>query len=216
MAISGIIEFYASSGAPAASYAIDSFIVGSGYDYNYNRFGFFEAGGPGTFVTIGTYQNSTYIVNQNGEAVPSSWNAQSGELTNLKYINDGTVNPNGSGVVDVNTITEQDATFLVHFTHPTGAATTMTNASLRCVAINSQSGVDSVSALVTGLNIYGFEVGQDASWTKLSNDAATNQLTLVDKSSSTVHDYHIGLSVSPINTSINVSFGFVLELEYTL
>lgn len=213
MAISGVIEFYASSGSPAGDYQIDPFVANSGQEHN--RIGFFGDSGPGSFITINTYQDKTFVVNEDGDAVPGAVNTASGELTNLKYINSSSVNPNASGSVGVSTITEMDATLRVQFTEPSGNAVTIQNATLKCVNINAASGVDDEDALASGITMYGFEVGKDSSWSKFSDDAADNELSLADRAgSSIVHDFHIGLSLSPIGTGEKTDFAFLFKLEY--
>lgn len=213
MAVSGIIEFFASSGSPAGSFLLDTFVAGSGTEYN--RIGWFGANGPGSYITISTYQDRTFMVDEEGSPVIAAINAASGELTNLKYINSTQVDPNASGTVLLTTITEQDATLLVHFTHPTGAATTVSNIFLKSVNLNAASGVPDDTVGASGVNIYAFEVAQDSTWTKISNDASPNSIQLGDRASSSIyHDFHIGISASPLLTGEKNNFALVFELEY--
>lgn len=213
MAISGIIEFYASSGSPAGAYQIDHLVAGSGQEYN--RLGWFGDDGPGSFLTIFLHQDRTFVVNEDGNAVPGATNPASGELTNLKYINSTGVDPNSSGVVALNTITELDATLRVRFTEPSGNATTTSNAVLKCVELSATSGIDDEDAIPSNVLVYAAEIGQDSSWTKISDDAGDNELSLGDRAgSSIVHDFHIGLSVSPRITGKKADFGFLFQLEY--
>lgn len=213
MAISGIIEFHASSGSPAYPYQIDQFVAGSGEDYN--RLGWFGDNGPGSFITIFLHQDTTFIVNESGQAVPGATNPASGELTNLKYVNSTNVNPNGSGSVTLSTLTEQDATLRIHFTEPSGNAVTTSNGVFKCVSLNASSGVDNVDTIPSNVLVYAAEIGQDSSWTKISDDAANNELAVGDRAgSSIVHDFHIGISVSPRITGQKSDFGFYFELEY--
>jgi uncharacterized protein YpuA (DUF1002 family) len=136
-------------------------------------------------------------------------------LTNLKYINSSSVNPNGSGAVGVSTITQQDATLRVQFTEPSGNAVVTQNAMLKCVNINAASGVDDEDALASGITMYGFEVAVDSAWSKFSDDAASNELSLANRAGeSIVHDFHIGLSLSPIGTGEKTDFAFLFKLEY--
>lgn len=213
MAVSGVIEFHASSGAPSHPYQLDPFVAGSGTEWN--RFGFFGASGPGSFVTVNTYQDKTFAVNESGVAPDATINAAQGELTNLKFINSASVNPNASGSVGVSTITEPDATIRIQFTEPSGQAVETQNAQLKCVALNAASGVDDEDALVSTVTVQGFEVVQDSAWSKFSDDAADNALSLSSRATaSIVHDYHVGLSVAPINTGENIAFAFLFKLEY--
>jgi len=213
MAISGVIEFHASSGAASHPYQLDPFVAGSGTEWN--RFGFFGASGPGSFVTVNTYQDKTFAVNESGVAPDATINAAQGELANLKYINSGSVNPNASGSVAVSTITDLDATIRVRFTEPSGQAVVTQNAELKCIALNAASGVDDESALVTGVTVQGFETVKDSAWTKFSDDASSNSLSLSSRAGTSImHDYHIALSVAPINTGEKIDFAFLFSLEY--
>ena len=212
-AASGVIEFWASSGSPAGAYQIDPFVANSGQEHN--RIGWFGSAGPGSFITINTYQDKTYIVNEDGSAVPGAVNTASGELTNLKYINSSSVNANASGAVGVSTITQIDSTLRVRFTEPSGNAVTIQNAMLKCVNLNAASGVDDEDALASGITMYGFEVGVDSAWSKFSDDAADNQLDLANRAgSSIIHDFHMGLSLSPVGTGEKTDFAFLFKLEY--
>jgi hypothetical protein len=213
MAISGVIEFHASSGAPSHPYQIDPFIANSGQEHN--RLGWFGDTGPGSFVTINTYQDKTFPVNEDGNAIDGAVNSASGELQNLKYINSSSVNANGSGAVAVSSITLPDSTLRVRFTEPSGTAVTIQNAELKCVNLNAASGVDDEDALASGVSVQAFEVGVDTTWTKISDDAASNAIDFDDRpTDGIIHDFHIGLSLSPIGTGEKVDFGFLFKLEY--
>lgn len=213
MAASGVIEFHASSGAISHPYQLDRFVAGSGTEWN--RLGFFGTTGPGSFVTVNQYQDTTYTVNESGTPPNVGVNTASGKLQNLKYINSSTVNPNASGAVALSTITPQDATIRVRFTEPSGNAVITQNAYLKCVKLNASSGVDSESALVSGITVQVFEVGQDSSWEKISHDASDNSKTLTSRATAKiVHDYHLGISISPINTGEKKDFAFLFKLEY--
>lgn len=213
MAASGVIEFHASSGAPSHPFQLDRFVAGSGTEWN--RLGFFGNTGPGSFVTVNNYQDTTFVVNESGTAVNIGVNTASGKLQNLKYVNSSTVNPNSSGAVAVNTLSRNDATFRVRFTEPSGTAVQTQNVMLRCVALNASSGVDNESAVVSGINVQAIEVGVSTTWEKLSDNASDNYISLSSRTSTAiVHDYHLGLSVSPITTGEKKNFAFLFKLEY--
>lgn len=213
MAASGIIEFHASSGAPSHPFQLDRFVAGSGTEWN--RLGFFGLTGPGSFIPVGNYQETTFTVNESGTPANIGVNTASGKLQNLKFVNSSTVNPNSSGAVAVNTITLQDATLRVRFTQPSGTAVQTQNAMLRCVILGASSGVANEATKVSGINVQAFEVGQDTSWEKISDDATDNYIELTSRATpAIVHDYHLGISVSPITTGEKKSFAFLFRLEY--
>lgn len=212
MAASGIIEFHASSGAQSHPYQLDRFVAGSGTEWN--RIGFFGESGPGNFVSVSTYQDTTYTVNESGIAPNIGVNAASGKLVNLKYINSSSVNPNASGSVALTSITLPDATLRVRFTNPSGTAVQTQNAKLLCVQLGATSGVASESTVVSGVVIQAFEVGVDSTWTQISQ-GATNVKTLSSRATpAIVHDYHLGISASPTNTGEKKDFAFLFKLEY--
>lgn len=210
---SGIIEFHASSGAPSHPFQLDRFVAGSGTEWN--RIGFFGASGPGSFVTVNTYQDRTYCVNESGVAPNSTISATSGRLQNLKFINSASVNPNSSGSVAVNTITIPDATLRIRFTEPSGNAVQTQNAQIKCVQLGATSGVANEDTVVTGINVQVFEVAQDSAWTNISNIASSNSKSLTSRATAhIVHDYHLGISASPINTGAKIDWAFLFRLEY--
>lgn len=211
MALSGIIEFHASSGAPCHPLQIDHFVAGSGLGYN--RIGLFGTGGPGTYVQVNLFQDTTYIVNESG--APSGSALASGKLTNLKYINSSSVNPNSSGSVSVSGITERDSTLRIRFTHPSGQTCTLQNCKFIGINLNASSGAIDETTNISGINIYAFEVGRDTSWTKISNDASLNYLSFANRSSGAiVHDYHLGLSASPLAVGERKNFAFIAKFEF--
>ncbi len=213
MAASGIIQFHASSGAPSHPFQLDAFVAGSGTEWN--RIGFFGAAGPGSFVTVSQYQDTTFTCNESGVPPNIGVNAQSGKLQNLKYVNATTVNPNASGSVAVSTITLPDATVRIRFTQPSGTAVQTQNAVLRCVQLGATSGVANEDALVSGINVQAFEVVVSTGWEKISHDAADNYISLSSRAGTSImHDYHIGLSVSPIATGERKDFAFLFKLEF--
>lgn len=207
---SGVIEFHASSGSPTHPRQIVSLLPNSGQDYN--RLGMFGAGGPGTFVLLSQYQDTTYIVNEDGN--PSGAWAASGKLSNNKFVNTSSVNPNSSGSIAVSALTPIDATFRVRFTEPSGNAVQTQNVFLQVVKLNASSGVE-VGTVVSGINIYAFEVGQASAWTLLSQSALSGSLALTSRGTAKIiHDYHIAVSCSPLAVGIKRDYGFVFIVEF--
>lgn len=210
-AVSGIIEFHASSGSPTHPRQIASLIANSGQDYN--RIGFFNTGGTGTFITINTAQDTTYIVNEDGSA--SGAFTASGKLSNNKYVNSASVNPNSSGSIAVSALTIPDATVRVRFTQPSGTAVTTQNNVFKAVKLNATSGVDDDTAMVSGVLIYALEVGQDSAWTLISQTGTVNYVTLTSRATSAiVHDYHVALSVIPLAIGVKKDFAFLFKTEF--
>jgi len=212
MAISGIIQFHSASGARSHPYQLDPFIAGSGTEWN--RVGFFGSTGPGSFVTVSTYQDTTYACNESGIAPNIGVNVYSGILQNLKYVNSASVNPNGSGSVALTTITLPDATLRVRFTNPSGTAVQTQNAKILCVQLGATSGVASESALVSGITVQVFEVAVDSAWTQISQTGTNSKNLGARATNSIIHDFHLGISVSPINTGEKKDFAFLFKLEY--
>lgn len=209
--ISGLIEFWASSGAPCHPRQIVSLIVGSGQDYN--RIGFFGPGGPGNFITINYAQDTTYIVNEDGN--PSgAWQA-SGRLQNNAYVSANSVNPNSSGSIATSSLAPQDATFIIRVTGPSGNQIQLQNVTFRAVKFNAFSGVDDANQKPSGALIYAFEVGRGSGWTLISQTGTNNYFVLTSRSGlAIVHDYHIAVSAIPTQVGIKKDFGFEVVLEY--
>ena len=216
MAVSGVVEFHASSGSPAGTaggFQLDPFVAGSGTEWN--RIGFFGSSGPGSFVTVNTYQDKTFACNESGVAPDATINTAEGELTNNKFVNSTSVNPNASGSISLSTLTEIDATVRIQFTEPSGNAVETQNAEIKCVQFGASSGVADESAVPTGVTVYVAEVGQDSTWEKISDDASDNTKALTSRTTAAiVHDYHLAISTSPISTGEIINFGFLFKLEY--
>lgn len=211
MPISGIIQFHSSSGAPCGSLQFDTLVANSGQMYN--RIGHFGISGPNSFVSTNTYQDTTYIVNEDG-AVSGAYPA-SGKLSNLKYVNSASVNPNSSGSQAVSGISRNDATIRIHFTQPSGTPCTTQNAKFRCVALNASSGIDNIATLASGLYVQAFEVGVSSAWSLISQNGAQNYISIADRAgSSIVHDFFVGISASPISVGVLKSHGYLFSLEY--
>jgi len=210
-AISGVIEFWASSGAPSAARQLANLLPMSGQDYN--RVGFFGTGGPGNFIRINEYQDTTYIVNEDGN--PSGAFTASGKLSNVKYVTSTTLNPNSSGVIAVSGLTMPDATVRIRFTEPSGTAVQTQNGKFRAINLNASSGTDDCTINVSGVNIYAFEVPQATSWTLISQAGAVNYISLTSRTSAKIwHDFHIALSASPLAVGIKNNFAFEVYLEF--
>lgn len=209
---SGIIEFWSASGAPCAQTQIALLIPNSGQDYN--RVGWFGTTGPGSFIVINTYNDTTYIVNEDGN--PSGAFTSSGKLNNCKYVNATSVNPNSSGSQAVSGLPEHAATLRIEFTEPSGNAVTTQNVYLKAIKLNNASGCDDENVKVSGMLIQAFEVVPTVTgWTLISQTGTNNYIQCSGRSTaSIVHHYHVALSVSPLQTGERIDFGILFKLEY--
>jgi hypothetical protein len=214
------LTFIAPSGAPASGTIIEQLTI-PGNTSGANFLGFFGTGGPqGTpfAVIIDRYQDKTFITNMSGTNLGvAPWGLRaSGQLINHKYLTSNTTNINGGGSVALSTVPIASGTLLIRFV-PSGAVSVVTqNAALRAVILNSTSGVDNVTSVVTGLKIQGFEPISDSAWTQMAGAGAIdNQLQFNDhNTSNTRHDFFACLSASPEAVGQRNNFGFFMIIEF--
>lgn len=214
------LTFIAPSGAPASGTIIQQLTI-PGNTSGANFLGFFGTGGPeGTpfAVIIDRYQDKTFITNMSGTNLGKApWGLRaSGQLINNKYLTANTVNINGGGSVALSTVPINSGTLLIRFV-PSGSISVRTqNAALRAVILNSTSGVDNITSVVTGLKVQGFEPINDSSWTQMAGAGAIdNQLQFNDHTvAQTQHDFFACLSASPEAVGQRNNFGFFMIIEF--
>lgn len=214
------LTFIAPSGAPASGTIIEQ-LTTPGNTSGANFLGFFGTGGPQGVpfaIIIDRYQDKTFITNMSGTNLGAApWGLRaSGQLINNKYVTSNTVNVNGQGAVAISTVPIASGTLLIRFV-PSGSVSVVTqNAALRAVVLNSSSGVDNVTSIVTGMKIQGFEPINDTAWTQMAGAGAIdNQLQFNDhNTSNTRHDFFACLSASPEAVGQRNNFGFFMIIEF--
>lgn len=214
------LTFLAPSGAPASGTIIQQ-LTTPGNTSGANFLGFFGTGGPqgAPFaVIVDRYQDKTFITNMSGTNLGvAPWGLRaSGQLINNKYLTSNTVNIDGGGSVAISTVPINSGTVLIRFVPSGSIAVRTQNATLRAVILNSTSGVDNVTSVVTGLKVQGFEPINDSAWTQMAGvGAIDNQLQFNDHNSSLAqHDFFACLSASPEAVGQRNNFGFFMIVEF--
>jgi hypothetical protein len=176
------------------------------------RLGFFGPNGaPNGSVIINTFQDRTHRTNHVG--------ADLGQFINLKFSSSSVAIVSGVTFPNMQDIPASSGTLLCRFTEPSNSQVSTQNATFRAVVLNSASGVPNIDAIPPNLSIKAFELKNtvggagNASWSDLTT--STNQLTLNNQNATAmVHDFIVGVSVSPTATGTNRDFGFAVRLEF--
>lgn len=195
----------------------------AGNDIGSSGVGFFGSSGFGSSVSVGNYQDSSYITNSNGTIAGAA-------INNVKYShpNSGIVNGIGSpSGLNLRTITNAQASLNVRFTHATQVATQ--NVKLRIYdrsnINNAASGVTTKVAEIIHPSLTNVLDGSgSASWqtpagsgtiVSLANSPGMSGLspngsgTTADR-----HDWFLALSASPDSIGSKTQYAMWVELEY--
>jgi hypothetical protein len=195
----------------------------TGYDIGSSGIGFFGSAGFGSSVSVGLYNDSTYITNSNGTIAGPS-------LNNIKYshpqsgIVNGLASPSG---LLLTRITNAQSTLNIRFSHATGVITQ--NAKLRIYdrsnINNPASGVTTKIAEIIHPSTSNSVVGSgSATWvtpggsgTILSLANSPGMSGFSPSGSGTVsdrHDWYLALSSSPDSIGSKTQYAMWVELEY--
>lgn len=195
----------------------------TGHDIGSSGIGFFGDAGFGSSVSVGLYNDSTFITNSNGtDSGPT--------LNNIKFshpssgIVNGVASPSG---LLLDKITNAQATLNIRFTHSTGVITQ--NAKVRIYdrynINNPASGVTTKIAQIIHPSTSNSVTGSgSASWVtpggsgvilNLANSPGMSGLS--PNGSGTVdsrHDWFLALSASPDSIGSKTQYAMWVELEY--
>ncbi len=178
---------------------------------NINRLGFFGAGGPGTPVTVNTYQSTVYPTDHEGDL-------RGPPLVQSKYLTSNTVEVSGAWNAAVAEYPPGSSTVQIRFTEDGATAVTTQNAELQAVLLGAASGVAQDTA-PNNITIQAFEVTHpfgltgDSAWTELTS--GPTDLSFDNHSwTSVIHDFFAVISASPTAVGVNRSFGFYFQTEY--
>lgn len=192
------IEWYGGDGAneivPAESGANDTI-------------GFFGAG-FGFSIRVGEYNNSSYVTTDNGSA-------NHGQVPNLRYANSsGAYVASELVATELLNIDDDEATLKIILT--TDSAVQTQNASFRAFDRNN------INSNPSGVTVYAAEIlkpdvgvrgSGDASWTSIYGSGSV--LDLEDHAySSGVHEWYIGLTVTPTSIGEKTNLGFYFQTEF--
>ena len=213
------VRFSAASGAMGGQpsnrtfpAALEIFAMQPGDTTSPERLGFFGvAGAPNAAVVIGSYQDRTHRTNHSGSDL--------GIFINNKFVSSSVASVSGVSFPNMQDMPASSGSLLCRFTEPNGNQVSTQNAVLRAVRINASSGVPDITALPQNISVQGFELKNtvggagNSSWTDMST--TTNSLSLnAQSATASVHDFIVGLSVSPTVAGVNLLFGFAVVLEF--
>jgi len=124
-------------------------------------------------------------------------------MTGVQYVAAGTCQVNGGGVVNLNTVTQQQS---VRITFTDGATSVATESG---VFYAYDGAVDANPP--TGVTAQAAEQG-DAAWTECGGSAAA--VTLADQGSSVTHYFYVIMSASPTSVGEKTSFAWKISIDY--
>lgn len=194
------ITFHLPSGAAGGFVEVSGLIAGNTGDPSF--LGFFGAGGPGNSVSVGSYQDTTYRVDSAGN--------DQGEGVNFKYSDANNVIINGADAAAL-PVAPGSGSLVVRLT--VGSAVQTQNGLFYAVDLNASSGVV-LNEAPDNMTVQACEADHDSAFEDLSSDGS-NSLGVVNQTvTSTIHDWHIGVSVNPTTTGVKNSWGFHFSVEY--
>lgn len=219
------LTFYAPSGAEVSAEHGSLFPIETlntpGNTSGANHVGFFGAGGPQGVpfaIIVANYQDASYITNTSGfnMGVAPFGVPASGKLNNFKYETSTTANVSGVAGVALLDIPQESGTLLIRFAASGSTEVRTQNTLCRSVVLNSSSGIDNVTDVAVGVTIQGFEPGVDSSWAQTAGDGALdNRLFILDHNvTDLIHDFWVGLSVSPESAGQRNDVGFFFVIEF--
>lgn len=178
------------------------------------RVGFFGAqGAPSSPIVVGQYQQRTHRTDHDGSNL--------GTLVNVRFTGASTADVSGVPITGgLSTIAAESGTLLLRFREPNDTLVVTQNTTFRAVATNANSGVPSLTTGPSNLTVKAFQHqdtfgnASNASWTDISDPNST-VLTLNSQAvSTTIHDWHVSVSVSPTAAGVNRLWGFYVSSDY--
>lgn len=195
----------------------------AGNDIGSSGVGFFGNAGFGSSVSVGAYQDSTYITNSNGTIAGAS-------LNNIKYShpNSGIVNGIGSpSGLNLQAITNSQASLNVRFSHTSAVATQNVKLRIydRANINNAASGVTTkVAEIIHPTTTNALDGSGSSSWQTPAGSGTVMDLVsspgmsgLRPNGSGTIadrHDWYLALSASPDSIGSKTQYAMWVELEY--
>jgi hypothetical protein len=168
--------------------------------------GFFGAG-FGFSIRVSEYNNTNFVTNDNGTT-------NYGQCPNLRYANvSGAYVASESVATELLQVDNSESTLRIRLNTDTNVKTQ--NASFRAfdrVSINNNP---------SGVTIYAAEINKpgltrgsgDTNWTQIYGSGST--LSLDNQMfNSGVHDWHIGITVTPTSIGEKTNVGFYIETEF--
>lgn len=194
------------------------FTLEAGKRFSPNRLGFFgSAGAPNSAITVGQYQDRTHRVDDTG--------ADLGQFNNVKFTGASIASVSGVPITspeDLGDIPAESGTLLCRFKEPNDTAVVTQNAVFRCINLTAASGAPDVADNVSSsqLIMYAAQLADnagnagDTSWTRIDTGGSVS-LSLANQSDlSSIHDFHLIVSLSPQIAGRKIDFGFYMELEF--
>lgn len=194
------ITFNLPSGAAAGFTEVSGLIVGQTSDPSF--LGFFGTGGPGNSVSVGSYQETTYRVDSDGN--------DQGEGVNVKYINSTDAQVNGADSASL-PFAVGSGSLVVRLT--VGSSVQTQNGLFYAVDLDAASGVV-LGEAPNNMTVQAAEVDQDSSFSDLSSDGSNSMSVANHVATALVHDWHVGVSIKPLTTGVKNSWGFHFSVEY--
>lgn len=195
----------------------------AGNDIGSSGVGFFGNAGFGSSVSVGAYQDSTYITNSNGTIAGAL-------LNNIKYSHPSSGIVNGIGSpsgLNLQAITNSQASLNVRFSHTSAVATQNVKLRIydRANINNAASGVTTkVAEIIHPTTTNALDGSGSSSWQTPAGSGTVMDLVsspgmsgLRPNGSGTIadrHDWYLALSASPDSIGSKTQYAMWVELEY--
>lgn len=195
----------------------------AGNDIGSSGVGFFGNAGFGSSVSVGAYQDSTYITNSNGTIAGAL-------LNNIKYSHPSSGIVNGIGSpsgLNLQAITNSQASLNVRFSHTSAVATQNVKLRIydRANINNAASGVTTkVAEIIHPTTTNALDGSGSSSWQTPAGSGTVMDLVsspgmsgLRPNGSGTTadrHDWYLALSASPDSIGSKTQYAMWVELEY--
>jgi hypothetical protein len=195
----------------------------AGNDIGSSGVGFFGNAGFGSSVSVGAYQDSTYITNSNGTIAGAL-------LNNIKYSHPSSGIVNGIGSpsgLNLQAITNSQASLNVRFSHTSAVATQNVKLRIydRANINNAASGVTTkVAEIIHPTTTNALDGSGSSSWQTPAGSGTVMNLVsspgmsgLRPNGSGTIadrHDWYLALSASPDSIGSKTQYAMWVELEY--
>lgn len=207
--------------------SVDFYSLVTGYEHNLrisgSGLGFFGTGGFGKSVTVGSYQDTTYITD--GAAA-----VQGAQINNVKFKHAGSGEVAGSVVLALQKIPNYQATGMIRVTDTTAIKVESANLYVydRVSTNNNPSGVTCKVAEIIHVGTDQAVTGSgDTTWytptgssviVPLSNSPGLSGAYAGNGTSSTradtTHDWFYAISASPNSIGAKTQFGLMFTAEY--
>lgn len=192
-----------SPGADVLGYATEIKNYTAGATKDQQVFGLFGAAGPGASVAVGSYQDSSYRVDDGG--------TDGGRGINNKYVDANNIIIDGAASDSLPQAAASGS--LLISVSGIGSAVQTQNVKLYSVELSAASGVQDLTA-AENMTVQMAEINIDTAWTDASADGSNSLAFNNHTATAARHDFYAAISASPLTTGVKKTWGLFFSAEY--